>query len=29
MNLCIKLMYKSAVYRLVNGGITHQKTANI
>ena len=22
-------MYKTAVYSLVNGGITHQKTANI
>jgi len=22
-------MYKTAVYRLANGGITHQKTANI
>ena len=22
-------MYKTAVYRLVDGGITHQKTANI
>jgi len=25
----MKLMYKTTVYTLVNGGITHQKQANI